>query len=357
MNEDQDYEVQEGYPNSKDFAKVLLGELRQGYEVHQFGNFIPSYIFELVRNLAEESTASEGFLDLWLQVPFRFNNRPDAIALLVEFIRKSADSLDESVQFVEDCLALIEAKLLSVGITYFKADAPKTPLSRGIVLDRENEDDLWVYADNRATKPKNWISTSRSWIDNEFVEARRTLQNLIELSSGNDGRLDVFRGGEAIGWLGYASDWAVEADYYELESDEANDAIAADPDEYLSVEAIINEIVSSAEDDESVLDVFDRHFYEIYDSVLSYLNDLDEFAGEDDYVYVDEVGERISGYIESRTQEIDCQDDRERYSSLGEHHLPPVTDPYRYESLDEATCTCICGERIIRRYGCHEISW
>jgi hypothetical protein len=354
---EEDYGILEGYQNNKDFAEVLLDEINNGYEIHHFGNFIPSYIFELVRNLTERPNSHTGFLDLWIQVPFRFNNRPDAIALLVEFIRKSAVNLDESIQFVEDCLALLEADSLSFSIGYFKNDPPKTPLSRGMVLNRENEDDLWAYTDNRATKPKNWVSTARSWVDNEFVDARRTLQSLIELSSGIDTRLDIFRGGESIGWLGYASDWAAESDYLELD----NELATVDLTEFLSVEDIVSEIVADFEDiDESSVDIFDRTFFDLYQSVLNYLKELDEFADEEDYVYVDEVDAGIRQYIATSAQafgEIDCEEDRERYRSAGEHHLPPISDPYRYDSMGEATCSCICGALIIRRYGCHEIAW
>jgi len=360
MSTSDDNDIEAGYSNFRGFSHVLLEELSSGYEVHSFGNYIPAYIFDLVAQLSKNKSDNPGFLDLWFQIPFKFNGRPDGIALLVEFIRKSASDLDEAVQFIEDCLYLIETKALGVGLTYHRADAPKSAICRGVILDRSNQDDLWTYTDNRSTKSKNEIITARNWLDDEYIEAQKGLEMLVSLSAGRDPRLDTFHGGEAIGWLGYASDWGAESGYEEELATKGENFLEAEPGEDVTTDPF--ELVMSGLiiDEVAPTNIFERTYFDIYESVLDYLTGLDEFRREGDYEYTDEVEREIRDYIEDARKkfgEIDCTEDRERYQAQGDHHLPPISDPLRFYSIGEATCECICGEPIIRRNGCHEISW
>lgn len=345
------------FVNSRDFAVTTLEpRITAGDSVHISGNFLPGYVFELVDRLAN-SQEVDGYLHLWLEIPFKFESGSDAIALLVEFVDKSAETEEEAALFFENCLELIEYQILGLNISFPKTEPRKSPFSQAVILYNDASPEYWAYSDNFPIKPKKSIKCYRSWVEDEFLDARTTLQRLIDIADRRDSKLETYQGGDVIGWFRYASEWCQESDYL---ISSARSVLGADSESSDSV-------VDDSEDIEAYVlgytpelvkkfDILERENLEVYSEVKGYLQTLPEFETENDYIYDDEEQVQIYDYIELCYEEYGEVDvDYSEFEDL--HHLPPVYNAYERDELGEITAICMCGERVIRRNGCHDIVW
>lgn len=357
-------EISSEYPSGVDFgSEILSPQISEGFEVQVVGNFVPSYIFETVSSLVNSMEEIEGYLNLWLLLPRKFVDRPDAIALLVELIHKSSSSRAEALEFIENCLLLIENKALGFNVGFYKSDPPKSPLTQGVVFDREDLSDFWSFSDNKPKTPASTIRVFRTWENDEFVDARGVFQKVLGIANDADSRIDMYKGGEVIGWLGYASDWQVGIDWEEFEQEAEQAEISSNP-EYVSDagsletdEDDIEKIIFSEDvEPHSSFDLLERTDFAVYESVKLYLSDLEEFQSEDRYVYLDEdeaAGIEHIDFCDRVFGRVPVE-----YDDFADmHHLPPVFNQMERDNLAMKTAICICGTLIIRIHGCHDVMW
>jgi hypothetical protein len=351
-------ELTQEFVNSRDFAVTTLEpRITAGDSIHISGNFLPGYVFELVDRLVNSQQEVEGYLHLWLEIPFKFDSGSDAIALLVEFVDKNAETEEEAALFFENCLELIEYQILGLNISFPKTDPRKSPFSQAVVLYDDTSPEYWAYSDTFPIKPKKGIKCYRSWVEDEFLDARTTLQRLIDIADRRDSKLETYQGGDVIGWFRYASDWCQESDYLIAG---VRGVRSADSDTSESIyddsEDIESYVLGYSPEPVKKFDILERDNLEVYTEVKNYLLALPEFETENDYVYDDDEQVQIYDYIELCYEEHGEVDvDYSEFEDL--HHLPPVYNAYERDELGEITAVCMCGERIIRRNGCHEIVW
>ena len=353
---------EEQFGTSREFGlEILLPELESGKEMQLSGNFKPKYIFELVSKMSEDPSEISGYLNLWLLIPRKFIDRPDSISSLVEVVHKNAETVAEAIDFIEDCLFLIENQVLGFNVGFYKSDAPKTASAQAVVFDRADLEHYFAISDTKPGFIDEDIKVFRAGEIEEFVDARNIFNRILALSNDNDARIDMYKGGEVIGWLGFASDWALEeawnlGDSEEGSIDEELDGVDVEDndDDDDDIESIV-----FANDDEkdSKFDILDRNKIQIYDSVKKYLLELDEFKSEDNYFYekIDEDEREALDFIKYCDTvygrvELDYSDFE------GMHHIPPIYYEGPRPSAGN-TAVCICGTLFIRDHGCYQIAW
>mgnify|MGYP006271259713 CR=1 FL=1 len=357
---ENDDEIPESYEDSVVYAwDVLLPQVRSGKEFQFYGNFIPSYVFEVVSVISAAPDEYDGFVRIVIQLPAKFVNRIDAIARLVEILHKNADDQIQAQNFVEDCLELIEKKKLQLDVAFYQQEVPKSTFSNGLLLNRETPDVFWVYEDSKPGDNNKRIRIFRSWFDHEYIEAREILERLIELADQRKRRLRLFSGGETISWLTKASSWSAQLDGLELDQSEVLsepfvDGLGLDLDEEEDdFEKLKRELLSV--DDVPAFDLLGRNAYEarVYNSVLEFLSKLPEFSFEDERLDEDELDD-LSDLVDfyTRTQGM-VEVDPESYG----YHFEPITNELTQMILGFKTARCKCGVVSIRVLGCSEIVW
>lgn len=339
---------------------VLLSQLQNGKEIQLSGNFIPKYIFQLVSEMASNPDEIEGYLNLWLLVPKRFVDRPDSISTLVELVHKNAETEPEASNFIEECLLLIEKQALGFNLGFYKSDAPKTPMVQAVVFARDEPDAFWSWSDNKPGFGIDELNAFSALEIEEFVDARNLFNRILSLANNSDARIDMYKGGEVIGWLGFASDWGAEIDVTSFSSEEFLDSddlefdlVVDDEDD--DIESIV---FAKDSDQTSKFDIFERNKFHIYESVKQFLANLPEFKSENDYVYSIDDEEEIAAldfikYCDVTWGRIDL--DLDDFGS--EHHIPPIFDERSRDSVGMKTAICFCGTLFIRAHGCYEVSW
>ena len=346
----------EQFGTSREFGlEVLLPELESGKEMQLSGNFIPKYIFELVSKMAEDPSEIPGYLNLWLLIPRKFIDRPDAISSLVEVVHKNAETVAEAIDFIEDCLFLIENQVLGFNVGFYKSDAPKTALAQAVVFDRADLEQYFAISDTKPGFMDEDLKVYRAGEVEEFVDARNIFNRILALSNDSDARIDMHKGGEVIGWLGFASDWALEESWSLVDSEEASMDDESDLED--DADDIQSIVFSNDEEKDLKFDILERNKFQIYESVKKYLLELDEFKSEDDYFYekIDEDEREALDFIkycdtEYGRVELDYSDYQ------GMHHIPPVYNEGPRPSAG-STAVCICGTLFIRAHGCYQIAW
>lgn len=339
---------------------VLLSELQNGKEIQLAGNFIPKYIFQLVSEMASSLDEITGYLNLWFLIPKKFVDRPDSIASLVELVHKNAETPAEANNFIEECLLLIENQGLGFNLGFYKSDPPKTPLVQAVVFARDELDAFWALSDNKPGFADDELNTFSALEIEEFVDARNVFNRILSLANNSDARIEMYKGGEVIGWLGFASDWGAEVDVDIFSSDEVLDSDVlefdlVEDDEDDDIESIV---FAKDSQRESKFDIFERNKFHIYDSVKQFLAKLPEFMSESDYVYSIDDEDEIAAldfikYCDVTWGRIDL--DLDHFGS--EHHIPPIFDERSRDSVGMKTAICICGTLFIRAHGCYEVSW
>ena len=351
-----------GFGTSREFGlNVLLPSLEDGREIQLAGNFIPKYVFELVSQMASTPGTIQGYLNLWVLVPRRFIDRPDAISTLVELVHKNAETKAEAIDFVENCLFLIENQALGFNVGFYKADAPKTALSQAVIFDRDELEAFWAFSDNKPGFSDEELKIYRATEADEFIDARKVFNTILSLANSSDTRIEMYKGGEVIGWLGFASDWASET----IDADDVLDSI--------DIETISEDFATEDEDDEDDIEdiifsedspasakfnVLDRDKIHIYESVKGYLTGLEDFKSEQDYTYVgdDEAeAEALDSIKYCDTFWGRLELDFDEYE--GFHHIPPLYNQDAIASAGLKTALCICGTLFIRAHGCYQVTW
>jgi hypothetical protein len=346
------------FTNSRDFAVTTLGHrVASGNSIHISGNFLPTYVFELVNRLVHSPDEVDGYLHLWIEIPFKFESSSDAIALLVEFVDKSAETEEEAALFFENCLELIEAQILGVNISFPKTEPRKSAFSQAVVLYNDESPEYWTYSDTSPVKPRKPIKCFRSWVEDEFLDARTMLQRLIDVADRTDSKLATYQGGDVIGWLKYASVWCQESDYLtSVSRREFSDESQSGDSEFEDSDDIESYVLGYTPEIVKKFNILERENLEVYTEVRRHLLALPEFESESDYIYVDEEQAQIHDFIEDCFEEYgEIEVDYSEFEDL--YHLPPVYNEYERDELGEITAICMCGERIIRKNGCHEITW
>ena len=346
------------FKNSREFGlDVLLPSLESGREIQLSGNFIPKYVFELVSQMALSPEDVDGYLNLWFLIPRKFIDRPDAISTLVEMVHKNAETRAEAIDFIENCLFLIENQALGFNVGFYKTDAPKSALTQAVVFDRDDLEAFWAFSDNKPGFDNEDLRIYRAAEPDEYIDARKVFSVILSLSNNSDSRIEMYKGGEVIGWLGFASDWA-EEEAWSLEPDESDSSGHEESQQDNNDEDDIESIVFGELDDaEAKFDILDRSKLQVYESVKSYLLELDEFKAEGDYFYdVIDEDERDAldfiKYCDTLYGRLSLDYDEFR----GLHHIPPTYDSGPRPAAGP-TAVCICGTLFIRAHGCYEITW
>ena len=356
QNENSDGE----FKTSREFGlEVLLPSLENGREIQFSGNFIPKYVFELVSQMALSPADIDGYLNLWFLIPRKFIDRPDAISTLVELVHKNAETSAEAIDFIENCLFLIENQALGFNVGFYKTDAPKSALTQAVIFDRDELEAFWAFSDNKPGFLDEDLKIYRATEPDEYIEARKVFSFILSLSNSSDARIEMYKGGEVIGWLGFASDWA-EEESGNLGSEEVDSSTqeASEEEEIDNNEDDIESIVFGGLDEtESKFDILDRTKIQVYESVKNYLLELDEFKAEGDYFYdISDEDEREAldfiKYCDMLYGRLSLDYDDFR----GMHHIPPTYNSGPRPSAGP-TAVCICGTLFIRAHGCYQITW
>jgi hypothetical protein len=352
------------FKTSREFGlEILLPSLENGREIQLAGNFIPKYIFELISQMASSPEDINGYLNLWLLVPRKFIDRPDAISTVVEIVHKNAETKAEAVDFIENCLFLIENQALGFNVGFYKNDAPKTALTQAVVFDRDELDAFWALSDNKPGFLDEELKIYAALAADEYIDARKIFSFILSLANNSDSRIEMYKGGEVIGWLGFASDWALEhVDVDEVVADALESIEVVNPEyesEDGSDEDDIEDIIfSESSDANSKFDILDRSKIQIYESVKTFLLDLDEFKSEQDYTYFgddDAEAEALDSikYCDTIWGRLDLDlDDFDGY-----HHIPPLYNQEEIAAAGLKTAVCICGTLFIRAHGCYQVTW
>jgi hypothetical protein len=354
---------EESFGTSREFGlEVLLPSLEDGREIQLAGNFIPKYVFELVSQMASSPDSIQGYLNLWLLIPRKFIDRPDAISTLVELVHKNAETKAEAIDFVENCLLLIENQALGFNVGFYKSDAPKSGLAQAVIFDRDELEAFWSFSDNKPGFSDEELRIYRATEPDEYIDARKVFNFILSLANNSDARIEMYKGGEVIGWLGFASDWAVETVALEdvLESIDSielvNEELSPTDDE--DEEDIEDIIFSESSDNPPKFNILDRNKIHIYESIKNYLTDLEEFKSEQDYTYVgddDAEAEALDSIKYCDTYWGRLELDFDEYD--GFHHIPPLYDQDEVATAGLKTALCICGTLFIRAHGCYQVTW
>lgn len=318
--------------------QLLLPNLAQGHNVYLFTSFAPSYLFRLVADLAASPEVEPGFLNVVFFVPGDLTVRSSGIARFRAYLTKFSESEQEVADFVNNVLALNEEAQQNthggIRITILHT-SQRRPLARGcigVISSSENAEDYVAFADDKGGDYNSPVRPLKSWVNEDFFSAEDILQKIIEASSGAHPRGIYVSDTEVIDWITHLSNYYLENP---PKSATDNAAVLGDQD---GTESPLDGVPENGITDDDFEDEF-----------LDYLRDLEDFADEDLYGWVDASDD--FDFLPVGDFGVKVEE-----SEVVDGHIPPLP-PSISELVGPARAHCPCGAEIVRAYGCHQVSW
>jgi hypothetical protein len=312
--------------------QLLLPNMAEGYDLHLFSAFAPSYLFRLVADLAASPEVEPGFLNIVFFVPGDLKLRSRGIVRFRNYLTKYAASEIEVANFVDNVLQLhLEGQETGVGgisITLLHSNQ-KRPIAKGcmgIISAPEETDDYVAFFDARGGDFNSPVKPLRSWLDDEFLDAESVFQKVSSASNGQVANSHLLSGTETLEWFAHLSDF-YEQNPPSEPAPNVQEGESEDPEE--------DSDIDEEEDDE----------------LLEYLLELPEYQSEESYGYFteDELDEDSRYFTPERRVEVS-------YSQLEYGHIPPLPTSIR-DLVGQVVATCPCGLEVNRAYGCDAIDW
>jgi hypothetical protein len=171
------------YADAPQFGtEVLHPNLDAGMDLYLVGEFLPSYAVSLARELAQTERIEPGQLNLVLGLPHgeEFDQAP--ATHLAQYLSKSIASHELAVQFLKDCLALMNERSMSFTLIRSKSGTQIAPGCVGLLSGRGSNSDSVIFTDrlpgdnNSPIHPKSDKGISDPNERNAFSE----IVNIIE---------------------------------------------------------------------------------------------------------------------------------------------------------------------------------
>lgn len=311
--------------------QLLLPNMARGHSIHILSAFVPSYIFKLVKDLAQSEEIEPGFLNLVLFIPGDLKVRSESIARFKKHLLTYSSDWEVS-QFAQDCLQLIKEGRendfggLQIQVQHTSQKKPLTRGLAGIIVDPEEPSEYASFVDAKGGDFNSPVKIRRSWDADEHYDAQEVLGLVVSATTNQNPRASLVSSTEVEEWLIYL------ANYYE--SNPPTNPALAELEEFEE-----DFSYSEAEDDEN----------EPGDQFLNHLKELDEFSDEDKYGWFDEDDDEFD--LGSVTVSVSRSEARSG-------HIPPLEAfAARFVIGESAVARCICGKKFYRADGCDEVMW
>lgn len=312
------------YDDSPTFSEeVLEPRLIAGNDVFLASNFLPSYVYKLVRTLSRLDEKPEGYLSIAMSLQGDLTLKKDGIAQLKKFFRSTLTDY-ETALFVEDLLNLRESQSLNLILVYSDSRRALIKGSHGVIYDPgnldEEEENFISFIDSKPGDSNSPVQIYKSWAeDKESLVAIEILEKIDRIANGNIKNSRIVAAAETTSWLEYMSEW-----------------FFFNPPEH-------HEVIENLSDEDSL--VQDEEFQEF---LLGFEELRNEETGFDWYTSFDEeflvLGETSDfGVVVDKNEAING-------------HIPPLGFPLAM-FVGAAPATCLCGKRFIRADGCDEVLW
>lgn len=312
------------YDDSPTFSEeVLEPRLVAGNDVFLASNFLPSYVYKLVRTLSKLNEKPEGYLSIAMSLQGDLTLKKDGIAQLKKFFGSTLTDY-ETALFVEDLLALRQSQSLNLILVYSDSRRALIKGSHGVIYDPSNpeeaEENFVSFIDSKPGDSNSPVQIYKSWADDkESLVAIEILEKIDRIANGKIKNSRIVAAAETTSWLEYMSDW------------------------YLSNPPEHQEVIENLSADETLV-----HEQEFLDFLLGFEELRNEETGFDWYSSFDEeflvLGETSDfGVVVDKGEAING-------------HIPPLGFPLAM-FVGAAPATCVCGKRFIRADGCDDVLW
>ncbi len=329
----KDYFFESEYQDAPHLSdQLLLPNLALGFDLNIVSAFAPSYIFKLLRDLAESAEIEPGFLNLTFFIPGGLNKKAEGIARFRQYLLRHAQNEVVVAQFIEDALQVIQERKLRISLLFGTQQRPLAKGCIGVISHKPSDSstandgetvtaDFVTFVDFKGGDYNSPVTPRKSWVEDDFLETQDVFRDVKSLSSGDKGLL--LGDNEVVSWLEYLSDW------------------------YVQNEPSPNELDLE----------FTEFFVELPDGdpLLAHLLELGEFQRDDDYSY--EAGYYVvddfnwDRWFARGGMLVEISEDEAVYG-----HIPPVKG-IGAVIIQNAKATCVCGKVFTRAYGCPRVEW
>lgn len=318
------------YPDAPYLSdQLLLPNLAAGFDINLVSSFAPSYLFRLLRDVAESPEIEPGFLNLTFFVPGGVTSKAEGIARFRHYLLKYAESEGAVAQFIEDIRAVVDEGQLAISLLFGAQRRPLTKGCLGVISYRPAggeatnayTSDFVTFVDAKGGDFNSPVHPKKSWVDEDYLDSVAIFNDVKFLSTGQRGVL--IGGVEVMSWMEYLASW------YDLNPPSFAPLDSSDTLSHLELPTD--------------------------DPVFKYLKELGEFQRDDQYAYEISIAEADTfdwgSWYDRGGYTVESTADEAIFG-----HIPPVKG-IGAVILGNAKSVCVCGKVFTRVYGCSRVEW